>query len=140
MLSLICLDNVLDNIIWVLNIDSQHLYCLSLILNLLQNFLINRRAKIINPYIILCLVYYSWVNKLCSYEEVLMNIMNKVFKISVYASFSIYSCLLTCQKMVELHYTYRERLIFLTLNHQLPQLDIFYKFNAYCMMKITWFC
>ena len=53
-----------------------------------------------------------------------MDVMNEVLQIGVDAGLGVDGFLVTGQKMEELHDTYRDRLIFLCLDHQLPELNI----------------
>lgn len=62
--------------------------------------------------------------------------MNEILQIGVDARLGVDGFLLAGQKMKELHDTNRDGLIFLRLDHELPQLDVSDQLAAYCAVYV----
>lgn len=128
MLSLIGPDDVLDNVIGILKVYSEHLHSLSIIFNLFHYFFINYLFQVTNPHILglIGTICNMILDEVRSNQEVLMNVMHQVLKVSVHTCFGIDGGLLTCKEMVELYNTYGYSFKLLSLDHQLSYLDISY--------------
>lgn len=126
MLSLVCFNDILDYIILVLYVHSQHLNSLALVANNLADLGINYLFQILNPDVprVVILLNYARHNELGSNKEVLVNVVHQILQISVHARLRINRLLLTRDQVVELNDADRHGLILLSLDHELPQLDV----------------
>ena len=99
LLPLIGLDYVVNDIIRILDIDSHHLDSFSSILDWLHYLIVYSFIQTLDPYVIdeFWLLHYSSSDEFGCDKEVLMNVMDQVLQIGVYAGFCVDCFLITCQ-------------------------------------------
>jgi hypothetical protein len=94
---LVGFDDVLDQIVRILDVDSQHLDGFSPILDGLHDLVIDCLSHIDYPCVVLPFVRNSRLDKFDNHQEVLVNVVQKILQVDVHTCLGVDGCLLTGQ-------------------------------------------
>lgn len=136
---LIRLDDVSDDVVSVLDVDSQHLHGFTSISYWFHSFVVDSFLQVADPEVFSqsTVTYDSRLDKSGGDEEVLVDVVQQVLEVDIYACFGVNCGLFIRQKVIELHYAHRHCLVFLCLDHELTELDILDQFREHSGVKVA---
>ena len=100
---LVRLDDVADYVVTILEIHSQHLAGLSLALDRFGQFGLESLLQVGHPDVVWRFIHDPGMQELGGYQKVLVDEVEQVLQISVYASFGVDGLHVRAQQMVELY-------------------------------------
>jgi len=139
LLPLVGLDDVPDYVVRVLNVHAKHLNSFTLVLDSLDDLTVNGFLEILDPHVsrVALFVDYSRMDEFRSHQEVLMDVMEQILQVSVHTCLGVDRGLLTGDEVVELHDSYCNGLVLLSLNHQLAHLNVSYKLQTNDVVEVS---
>ena len=136
---LVRLDDISDDVVSVLDVHSEHLDGFASVPYWFCSFFINSFLQVADPEIFSqsSVANYSRLDKSSSDEEVLVDVVQQVLEVDIYACLGVNCGLFIRQKVIELHNAYRHGLVFLGLHHELTELDILDQFGEDGGVKVA---
>ena len=122
-LVLVGLADVLDDILAVGAVDAEHLCCIILVLQLLEDLGVNGASELDLP-AGLAFDHHAGQSDADDDQKLLMNIEHEILQVGVDAGLCIYCGLLVRQQVIKLDDTDRNSFIFLGLEHYLFQTGV----------------
>ena len=138
-LVLVCLANVLNNILTVGAVNTKHLSRITFILKLLEYLSVNSSTQLEIPACV-AFEHHSAQRDANHDQELLVNVEHQVLEVRIYTRLRVDCCLLIGQQVVELDDTDGDSLKFLCFEHDLFQLRIFDYLIGYNCGEMSSFC
>ena len=136
---LVRLDDISDDVVCVLDVHSEHLDGFASVPYWFHSFFVDSFLQVADPEVFSqsSIANNSRLDESGGDEEVLVDVVQQVLEVDIYACFGVNCGLFISQKVIELDYAHRHCLVFLSLDHELTELNILYQFGEHCGVKVA---